>query len=465
MDGPLLDFFRAARGAGLRISPAESIDATRAAQVVGFADRAVLRDTLSLVMAKTVEEKRAFAEVFDLFFRRGDFGGAAQDEATPGDGPPRGDAAGEGQGGEGQGGEGQGGEGQGGEGQGQGPGGSALARMLLAGDQAGLAAAVERAAQDAGLSNIALFTQVNLFTRRILDRMGLQALEREIARTGDDRLRQGRDRLRDQVRDFVEQNLALFARGENEAFRERMLQQTRLSAIDRRDYERMRVLVRAMARRLATQYGRNRKRDRRGVLDVRRTLRRNMGWDAIPFHVVWKQERIQKPKLVVLCDVSGSVAAIAQFLLLFLYSLNEALSGLRSFAFSGNLVDVSDVLERLPIEQAVPEVMARAGFGSSNYGMALQDFEREHMRLLDSQTTVIVLGDGRGNRTDPQAEVLARMANRAKQVVWLNPEMRTLWGTGDSDMPRYAPHCRVVAVCNTLQHLERVVGELLRDGG
>lgn len=453
MEGPLLDFFRAARGAGLRISPAESIDATRAAQVVGFADRAVLKDTLSLVMAKTVEEKRAFGELFDLFFRRGDFGGASPTDAAPGE-----DASPAGQAGEGEGGQGQGGEGQRQDG-------GDLARMLLANDQAALAAAVERAARDAGLTNIALFTQVNLFTRRILERMGLQALEREIARTGDDRLRQGRDRLRDQVRDFVEQNLALFARGENEAFRERMLQQTRLSAIDRRDHDRMRTLVRAMARRLATQYGRNRKRDRRGVLDVRRTLRRNMGWEGIPFHVIWKQERIEKPKLVVLCDVSGSVAAIAQFLLLFLYSLNEALSGLKSFAFSGNLVDVSDILERHPIETAIPEVMARAGFGSSNYGMALQDFEREHLRLLDSQTTVIILGDGRGNRTEPHADILARMADRSKQVVWLNPEMRTLWGTGDSDMPRYAPHCRVVAVCNTLQHLERVIGELLRDGG
>ncbi len=449
MEGPLLDFFRAARSAGLRISPAESIDATRAAQVVGLGDRARLKDTLSLVLAKTVEEKRAFAEVFDLFFRRGDFspsppaGEAARQPA------PEGQASGQGEGG--------------------GGGGGQLAQMLLSGDQAALAAAVEEAAQESGLSNIALFTQVNLFTRRILERMGLQALEREIAahpeaeRTG--RLRQGRDRLRDQVRDFVEQNLALFAKGETEAFRERMLQQTRLSAIDRRDHERMRVLVRVMARRLATQYGRNHKRDRRGVLDVRRTLRRNMGWEGIPFHTVWKQERIEKPKLVVLCDVSGSVAAMAQFLLLFLYSLNEALSGLRSFAFSGTLVEVSDILERHPIETAIPEVMARAGFGSSNYGMALADFEREHMRLLDSHTTVIILGDGRGNRTDPRVDILTRMADRSKQVVWLNPEVRTLWGTGDSDMLRYAPHCRVTAVCSTLQHLERVIGALLRDGG
>lgn len=445
MQTPLLDFFRAARSAGLRISPAESIDAVQAVQFVGFADRARLRDTLGLVLAKTQEEKRAFAECFDLFFTREGF----RDEAPP----PAPDAAqGEVQS----------------SGDGEGNGGGALARMLLEGDQAALAAEAEQAAAAAGVSNIRIFTQVNLYTRRILERMGLGAVDREIAAAPDDArtaaLRQGRDRLREQVKDLVQQNLLLFAQGQNEQFRERMLSRTRMAAIDRRDHDRMRILVRAMARRLATQYGRKRKRDRRGVLDVRRTLRRNMGWDGVPFLTVWKQETIDKPKLVVLCDVSGSVAALAQFLLLFLYSLNEALAGLRAFAFSGALADVSDLLEQHPIDRAIPAVMDRAGFGSSNYGNALADFEAGYMGLLDSQTTVIILGDGRGNRTDPKVEILARMANRAKQIVWLNPEVRTVWGTGDSDMLRYAHHCRVTAVCNTLDQLDRVISDLLRDG-
>jgi uncharacterized protein with von Willebrand factor type A (vWA) domain len=445
MQTPLLDFFRAARSAGLRISPAESIDAVQAVQFVGFADRARLRDTLGLVLAKTQEEKRAFAECFDLFFTREGF----RDEAPP----PAPDAAqGEVQS----------------SGDGEGNGGGALARMLLEGDQAALAAEAEQAAAAAGVSNIRIFTQVNLYTRRILERMGLGAVDREIAAAPDDArtaaLRQGRDRLREQVKDLVQQNLLLFAQGQNEQFRERMLSRTRMAAIDRRDHDRMRILVRAMARRLATQYGRKRKRDRRGVLDVRKTLRRNMGWDGVPFLTVWKQETIDKPKLVVLCDVSGSVAALAQFLLLFLYSLKEALAGLRAFAFSGALADVSDLLEQHPIDRAIPAVMDRAGFGSSNYGNALADFEAGYMGLLDSQTTVIILGDGRGNRTDPKVEILARMANRAKQIVWLNPEVRTVWGTGDSDMLRYAHHCRVTAVCNTLDQLDRVISGLLRDG-
>lgn len=450
MEGPLLDFFRAARSAGLRISPAETIEAARAAAVVGFEDRQRLRDTLGLVLAKTIDEKRAYGECFDLFFKRASFSdpagkaaGASAEEAPPMPGEMPAGGEGEGSGG-------------------------ALAAALLSNDQAWLAAAIEQASREARLSEISLFTQVNLFTRRILERMGLGALEREIVRTRTaprgEALTQARDALRERVRGFVEQNLLLFAEGRNQEFRARMLTQARLTAIDRRDHERMRVLVRAMAHRLATLYGRPRKRDRRGVLDVRRTLRRNMAWEAIPFRTIWKQERIEKPRLVVLCDVSGSVAAVAQFLLLFLYSLNEALSGLRAFAFSSALADVSDLLTTLPIERAIPEVMARSGFGSSNYGQSLADFEREYMHLLDSSTTVIILGDGRGNRTDARADILQRMANRAKQVVWLNPETRTVWGTGDSDMPKYTPHCRVSITCNSLFQLERVISELLRVG-
>jgi uncharacterized protein with von Willebrand factor type A (vWA) domain len=129
------------------------------------------------------------------------------------------------------------------------------------------------------------------------------------------------------------------------------------------------------------------------------------------------------------------------------------------------VVEVSAILGRQPIERAIPEIMDLVGFGSSNYGNALAAFEQGWMPVLDRRTTVIVLGDGRGNRADPRVDVLGRIANRAKQVIWLNPEVRTLWGTGDSDMHRYAPHCRVAATCATLGQLERIVAGLLRDGG
>jgi uncharacterized protein with von Willebrand factor type A (vWA) domain len=241
-----------------------------------------------------------------------------------------------------------------------------------------------------------------------------------------------------------------------------MLLRSRLSALRREDVQRMRQLVRGMARRLAARYGRPRRVARRGLLDTRRTIRRNMAWEGIPFRTIWKTRKIEKPRLVVLCDVSGSVAAVAQFLLLFLWSLNEALSGLRAFAFSNRLIEVTEILNRLPIEQAGAEVLAQVGFGSTAYGASLEDFARLAMPALTRETTLLILGDARGNRTEPRADLLREMSERVKQVIWLNPEHPLAWGTGDSDMPRYRPYCRIATQCATLEQLERVIEDLLR---
>jgi uncharacterized protein with von Willebrand factor type A (vWA) domain len=453
---PLRRFLQVARGAGLRVSAAEGIDAARAVDVVGFADRAVLKDTLGLVLAKTPDEKGLFDECFELYFKRDDLGTA---DATQPPVPPEPMSARDAT---------VSGDGAGGEG-----GGTALGQMLLDDDRAALAAAMEAAAREAGLENIRFFTQKNLYARRILDRMGLRALEREIEalrQSGDDAaiIRAGRlegriEALRDGLRDFVERHLILFARGETERFREELLKSARLSNLERRDLDRMRVLVRAMAKKLAARYAKTRRRRLRGQLDVRRTMRRNMGWGGIPFITVWKQKRIEKPRVMVLCDVSGSVAPMAQFLLMFLYAVHEALSDIKSFAFASSTIEVSHILEKQEIESAIDEIMKTIGYGSSNYGNSLADFEDGWGTTVTNKTTIIILGDARGNRTDPRTEILARLAQRAKRIIWLNPEYRSAWGTGDSDMYRYAAFCNLVTVCNTLRHLERVITDLLES--
>jgi hypothetical protein len=448
---PLRQFLQAARGAGMRVSAAEGIDAARAVQIIGFSDRTALKDTLSLVLAKTPDEKNLFDECFDLYFKRDGF--AHEDDEDPANNAQSPATQG-----------GLGGEGMGGSGA------SSLSQMLLDDNRAGLAAAMEEAARESGIQNIRFFTQKNLYARRILDRMGLRQVERDIEarrkqddQTTADRLENRIDYLRDAARDLVERNLLLFARGETEKFREELLKSARLSNLERRDLERMRILVRAMAKRLAARYAKTRRRRLRGQLDARRTLRRNMGWGGIPFITVWKQRRIEKPRVLVLCDVSGSVAAMAQFLLMFLYALNEALKDIRSFAFSGSLIEVSHILEAEPVETAIAKIMHMIGFGSSNYGNSLADFEDGWMKLVSNKTTIIILGDARGNRTDPRTDVMQRLSQRAKRIIWLNPEFRSAWGTGDSDMFRYAPYCNLVTVCNTLRHLERVVSDLLKD--
>jgi uncharacterized protein with von Willebrand factor type A (vWA) domain len=456
---PLRRFLQVARGAGLRVSAAEGIDAAKAVDIVGFADRAVLKDTLGLLLAKTPEEKAAYDEVFDLYFKHEALAGGddtAEAASPAADQDPFSSPA-----------DGAGGDGSGGQG------GRSLGSLLQGDDSAALATAMELAARQSGIENIRFFTQKNLYARRILERMGLRALERdmETMRLGAtpealgrvDYLARRVEALRDAVRDFVERNLLLFARGDTERFREELLKSARFSNLERRDLERMRVLVRQMAKKLAARYAKTRRRRLRGQLDTRRTLRRNMGWGGVPFITVWKQKRIDKPRVMVLCDVSGSVAAMAQFLLMFMYVVNEALSDIRSFAFAGSLIEVSEILEQQPVEQAIARIMSLIGFGSSNYGNALADFEEGWMKFVTNKTTVIILGDARGNRTDPRTEVLARLSQRSRRIIWLNPEYRSAWGTGDSDMYRYAPFCSLVTVCNTLRQLERVVTDILED--
>jgi uncharacterized protein len=454
---PLRRFLQVARGAGLQVSAAEGIDAARAVDIIGFADRTVLKDTLGLVLAKTLEEKAAYEEVFDLYFKRDEFSrdepevDPPETERDPFSSPA----------------DGTGGEGMGGQG------GQSLGSLLASDDRATLATAMEQAAREAGLENIRFFTQKNLYARRILDRMGLRALERDMESMRQTGTPEGLGRaqflegkieaLRDSIRDFVERNLLLFAKGETEKFREELLKSARLSNLERRDLDRMRALVRQMAKKLAARYAKTRRRRLRGQLDARRTLRRNMGWGGIPFITVWKQKRIEKPRVMVLCDVSGSVAAMAQFLLMFMYAINEALSDIRSFAFAGSLIEVSEILEKEPVEQAISKIMSLIGFGSSNYGNSFADFEDGWMKFVTNKTTVIILGDARGNRTDPRTDVVGRLSQRSKRIIWLNPEYRSAWGTGDSDMYRYAPFCSLVTVCNTLRQLERTITDILGD--
>jgi uncharacterized protein with von Willebrand factor type A (vWA) domain len=448
---PLRRFLQVARGAGLRVSAAEGIDAARAVDLIGFSDRVLLKDTLGLVLAKTPDEKAIYDETFDLYFRRDAFAPPEQTQGSQS--APSPDVAN------------------------KAPAGAnsedpsaepALSDLLERDDRAALSTRMELAARDASIEKIRLLTQKNLYTRQILDRMGLRDLEQsleELRSRGADAdaqaLAERIERLWDSVRDFVERALLLYAKGETEQFRERMLKSTRLENIDHNQHDRMRVLVRKMARRLATRYAVKRRKRSRGQLDVRRTLRRNMGWGGVPFITEWKQKRIDKPRVLVLCDVSGSVAWVAHFLLLFIYALTEVLSDIRSYVFSGSMVEVSSLLERYSIDEAIERVMATEGFGTSNYGNAFNDFEQAWMEHVTNKTSLIILGDARGNNNDPRVDIVDRLAQRAKRVIWLNPESRSSWGTGDSDMFRYAPYCSLVRVCSTLNDMERVITDLL----
>lgn len=452
-------FFRAARGAGVRLSPAESIDAMRAVAKVGFADRTVLRDTFLLTLAKTQDEKKALGDCFDLFFDQPEpqappednkaEDGEADEQEPDGSGSDS-DSPGDSSGGDEQ-----------ADSLGQ------LAQMLLSQDRNEISAAIAGAAAAASLSDIRYFTQRGIFSNRILEQMGIQRLRDDLdnlAATNPamaERLTDALDGLRGTVRDAVSQALMLYGREEAENLRNEILRNAPLSRIEPRQVEQMRRLIRQIARRLRERYSKPRKRQRRGHLDVRRTIRRNAAWGGVPFLTAWKRRHRDRPKIVAICDVSGSVARVSDFFLLLIHSLHEVVDDVRSFAFSGHLIEVSDILESRSPEEAMAEIMSKVGFGSSDYGNSFDDFEHGWMSAVTPQTTVIILGDARSNNLDPRADILRRIAERSKRLVWLNPEGRMAWGWGDSEMPRYATFCTVVRQCATAHQLERAVSDIV----
>ncbi|MDB5498084.1 MAG: hypothetical protein JWP28_2115, partial [Phenylobacterium sp.] len=188
----------------------------------------------------------------------------------------------------------------------------------------------------------------------------------------------------------------------------------------------------------------------------------SMGYGGVPFEIVWKSRKVDKPSIVAICDVSKSVAAAAQFLLTFLYSLNEVVDRLDAFAFSGRLIPVNAILDENGVEGAILKVLQTIGFQQTDYGKALEDFCENHLDRVDRHTTVIFLGDGRSNFADPRLDLMHLIQQRARAVIWLNPEPESYWGQGDSVMHRYERFTHVAKTCNTLGQLERIIEDVLR---
>ncbi len=484
MDRTLTHFIAALRNADVRISPAETLDAMNALELVGYRDRAFLKNSLSLVLPKTADEKETFDTAFDQFFSFEDISTQTATSET--------EQAGEGEQGEGDGqgqGEGSGGgKGSGGAKKGKfaghdeeeddlGPGEmseprSELGRLLMLESTVELTMRMAEAAKEARLEEIQVFTQKGLYTRKIMDAMGLADLSREISelrqsfRVPDRRLGQELKKrqnwLREQARDYVERQFLLHADATGRRLREDLLQKVKLSNVEHRNFRLIQEIVFRMAKKLAALHSRRRKVFKRGQLHVPRTLRHNMSYDGAIFDLRWKSVKVDRPKVFAICDVSGSVASYARFMLMFLYSLDEVMPKVRSFAFSSDLAEVTELFERNKIEDAIAKTLRDYSGGSTDYGQAFADFRKLCMDDVDNRTTIVILGDARNNYGDPRTDILKDMYDRAKRVIWLNPESRSTWNTGDAEMRKYTAYVHQAEECNSLMHLNRVVGNLLR---
>ena len=441
-------FVTALRNADVRASPAETLTAFEIVERVGIANKTLLKDSLALALAKSKDEKARFDETFERFFAL-----AFRDRAKPSfvrhvDRDAmltqlRADAS---------------------------PGLIESVQNVLDDKRDRLAMSIHRAAAEADIHQIKSLREKSLYGRRIGAALGLDELDAYLAAggaaTGDagtrEFLRYLRQYFRQQIGDYVDvqYKLHLDASGKRaiiEAALKSNLDQ--LPVAYRQDVRRV---VERMAEKLAKEHRRRRKRARRGVLDVKKTIRRNVAYDGALFDLRWRQEKREPGAVFVLCDVSNSVARVARFLLLFLYELTDLLPNIRAFAFSSRLGEVTDSMRERPTEIAIEEALFTWGKGNTDYARAFADFRELCGSDINQHSTLIVLGDARSNYYDPRVDIFEELTRRAKQTFWLNPETRDQWHEGDSEMRRYAPYCFRVETCSKLRDIERFADRLLQ---
>jgi uncharacterized protein with von Willebrand factor type A (vWA) domain len=226
----------------------------------------------------------------------------------------------------------------------------------------------------------------------------------------------------------------------------------------------MRREIYPLARRLAARMARERHSRRNGPLDFRRTVRASIATGGVPLSTHHRPKRPHRPELVVLCDVSGSVASFAQFTLMLVYALHEQFGKVRAFTFVDQVHEVTDVFRPgADLGEVMAELAARtehaAAWGRTNYGRSFASFVREHGNALGPKSSLLVLGDARSNYSDLNVEALREMAGNARHAWWLNPEHPRHWDTGDSAATSYGAVVPMVE-CRNLAQLSDFVRSL-----
>ena len=226
----------------------------------------------------------------------------------------------------------------------------------------------------------------------------------------------------------------------------------------------MREAIDQLVRKLKDTISRRYAAKNRGALDVKKTLRRAAGYQGIPLELFFRNRPPRKAKIVTLCDVSGSVWSAARFMLNMLYSLQDCFTQVRSFVFVAGLDEVTGVFKDCEINLAIDKVLKEANIeynAATDYGLTFRQFKKDYMDILNKKTTLIIIGDGRSNYSNPEEQILDEMRERCRRVIWLNPETRYFWYTGDSEMRAYQVCCSEVRPCQNLNQLLEFIQSLV----
>ena len=305
------------------------------------------------------------------------------------------------------------------------------------------------------------FPEVREAMQELMQQLAEMGMNRERIEQMRQMIQQNMAAMQAQIQQFAGQrlaeNLSERPRGENiDDLMNRPFQA--LSDADKKALQRE---VKRLAAALRTRIALRQKRAKNGQMDPKATIRSNLKYNGVPMEIKHR-DRVRKPKIVVICDISTSMRFCSELMLSFLFALQGQVRKTHAFAFIDHLESISEDFSGSNADEAIASVLWRmpSGHYNTDLGWSLNDFQSDYMDTLNGQTTLIIVGDGRNNYFDPRLDIFSTMARRAARTIWLNPEPPHLWH-GDSDMPKYAPLCDKVLKVSNLRELAAAVDTLM----
>ena len=458
MESRILQLIAALRASGVRVSLAESAEAFSAVDLMGIQDREQFRLSLRATLIKDIKDVPTFEKLFPLFFGSGQppmMGGNPSDEMTPEEA-------------------------------------QALAEALkqfteslrqrmerLMNGEPLTKSELEALARMVGLNQAddlryqnwmaqrmmraLAFPEVQEAMRELMEQLQQMGMSRERVEQMREMIQQNMQGMQEQINQFagqrIAENMSEKPRGDNID----NLMNRPFNALSDADKKVLQREVKRLAAALRTRIALRQKHAKSGQLDPKATIRANLKYHGVPIEIKHR-DRVRKPKIVVICDVSTSMRFCSELMLSFLFALQGQVRKTHAFAFIDHLESISEDFSGSNADEAIASVLWRmpSGHYNTDLGWSLNDFNNEHLDTLNGQTTLLIVGDGRNNYNDPRIDLFSMMSRRAARTIWLNPEPPILWN-GDSDMPKYAPLCNDVLKVSNLRELAEAVDQLLSN--
>jgi uncharacterized protein len=456
MESRILQLIAALRASGVRVSLAESAEAFSAVDLMGIQNREEFRLSLRATLVKDVKDLPTFETLFPLFFGSGQpplMGGNPSDDLTPEEIQMLVEAMK-----------------QFSE--------QLRQRMerLMNGEQLSRSE-LEALGQLVGLNQAEDLNYQNWMTQRMQRALAFPEVQNALKQLMEQLAQMGMNRERvEQIRNMIQQNMQgmreQMEQFAGERIAENLSERPRSENIDSlmnrpfqalsdSDKQLLQREVKKLAAALRTRIALRQKRAKNGQMDPKATIRASLKYHGVPMEIKHK-DRVRKPKIVVICDVSTSMRFCSELMLSFLFALQGQVRKTHAFAFIDHLESISEDFSGSNADEAIQSVLWRmpSGHYNTDLGYSLNDFQNEYMDTLNSGTTLIVVGDGRNNYYDPRLDIFSTMSRRAIRTIWLNPEPPALWH-GDSDMPKYAPLCSNVLKVSNLRELADAVDDLM----